>query len=178
MTSMKLTKILILALGLMAIAATASFANTNFIRSAAPTLMTSNGRTVLASSIVLSATGPLPYGTIPANESLFFTFTAPISFLTDINVIVKDEELTQGTMTAYNTWYDLGSPAVASVQVRSTGGYRTLQVAFPAEVTFDINETIEIEGVRLDVQGLGVDTLVKMDHQFLGTSCGHQRSQY
>lgn len=163
---MKLAKILILALALMAMAATASLANTNFIRSAAPTIMTLNGRTVLASSIVLSATGPLPYGTIPENESLFLTFQVPISFLEDINIIIKDEELVAGTIVNYNQLYDVGSPAVASVQVISTGGYRTLQIAFPAEVTFDINETIEIEGVRLDVQslaGAGEGTLVKMD---------------
>jgi len=161
---MKLAKILILALGLMAIAATASFANTNFIRSAAPTIMTLNGRTVLASSIVLSATGPLPYGTIPENESLFLTFQVPISFLEDINVIVKDEELVAGTITTYNTEYNVGSVAV--VKVLSTGDRRTLQIAFPSEVTFDINDTIEIEGIRLDVKGLaggGENTIVKMD---------------
>jgi hypothetical protein len=115
---------------------------------------------------VLSATGPIPYGTVPANESLFFTYQVPISFLADINVIVKGEELTAGTITQYNTFYDVGSPAVASIQVISTGGYNRLQIAFPNEVTFAVNDTIELQGVRLDVQqmaGGGDGALVKVD---------------
>jgi hypothetical protein len=83
--------------------------------------------------------------------------------LEDINVVIKDQVLQGGPITAYDTAYDIGSPAVATIQIISTGGYRTIQIAFPTDVTFDINETIEIEGVRLDVQGFAVDGLVKMD---------------
>jgi hypothetical protein len=151
MTSMKLTKILILTLALMTIAATVSFANENFISSAGRRIIAVNSETGETSSILLSATGP-DGGIIPAGESIFLTYDAEISSLGDIAIRVQTDEAVAGDFTAYGDFVDL-TGAGLGVQARiglTATDYRTIQIRFTQDVSFVTADTIAISGVRVN----------------------------
>jgi len=152
---MKSAKILILALGLMTLAAASSFANVNFISSAGHRIIAVNSQTGETSTITLSATGPLPSGTIPAEESIFLTYDLPISALDDIVVTVKGDASVAGTITGYGAPVAIGT--VANFQVGLTPlDKNTIQIRFLTAVTFVPGDTISIAGVRVDASSLGM----------------------
>jgi hypothetical protein len=165
MTSMKLAKILILALGLMMPAAAASFANVNFISSAGHRIIAVNSETGETSTITLSATGPSPSGVIPADESIFLTYDLPISMLSDIQVTVIGDASAVG-IGGYGPLYAQAIGSVAEYQVGLTSSDKnTIQIRFLTDVTFTPGQTISIAGVRVDASYLGmvVGAVVEVD---------------
>jgi hypothetical protein len=169
MTSMKLTKILILTLVLMTIAATVSFADVNFISSAGRRVIQVNAQTGMTSTILLSATGPSGNAFVGANESIFLTYNADISALQDIQVRVQNDVTPVGGFTAYNTFVALtgtsGTLAEARVGIQQ-GDRRTIQIHFTAPVTFLDTDSIEVGGVRVNAASafsITADQVVKVD---------------
>ncbi len=163
---MKLAKTLILALGLMTLAAAASFANVNFISSAGHRIIAVNSQTGETSTITLSATGPEPYGIIPAQESIFLTYDEPISALGDIVVSVIGDSSVAGALTCYGPLCTAPIGSVANVQVGLTAAdMYTIQIRFLQDVTFYPGDTISIAGVRVDVAsgGQDLDLVVMVD---------------
>lgn len=144
---MKLVKVLIVALGLMTIAATASFASVPFITSSTLNQMAVNAETGLVGNVVQTA---LVGGTIAAGEIINVNYSpATISYLADISVTVQGATSTAGAFAAagYATPVTVGAAAV-------TVNAGSIVVAFPAGATFVTGDTIQVNGVRVDVHSI------------------------
>jgi hypothetical protein len=167
MTSMKLTKLLILALGLMALTAATSFADAAFFAFPAKRNVATNAQTGEVDRVTLvsaygDATAP---AMIPASRSIFYTFSQPISAVGTINV---EMELPNGTsaalatpIDAYGEWFDIDMAAggtIAEVRVAYNGADpnpQVVQIHFTADVSFYELNTIKLSGVRCNMDGLG-----------------------
>ena len=183
---MKLTKLLILALGLFALTATAAFANVSFISQQGPRNLSVNSQTGEVSNIELVATrGEFGlFATAPANESIFLTFEADISSYEDITVTFKLGEFfpftwvdTTDGFTGYNTWHYIygwggppyGTSPIARVRVGIfTGGYKTMQIEFLQDVFFYEGNSCRREGFFLSHREMTSD---ERSTTFLLLSC-------
>jgi len=151
---MRLVKILIVALGLMAIAATAGFAAVPFTTTSTLNQMATNAQTGLAGTIQLTA---LAGGTTAVGESVIVTFNGgQISSLSDMVVSVTGANAgttgAAGSMTAYSTAYTL--TGISGIKVTITNS--SVVLSFPAAVTFAANDIIQIVGTRLNVSSSAV----------------------
>jgi len=161
---MRLVRILILALGLMALATSASFAAASFATSAGLNQIAVNAQTGLLGSIQLTALAP---GTVAAGEILSLVVNgAPISSLSDLQVVVTTgtganitANIPVPTSFAYNTAYPIATvlagvaaPGPMTVTVVNNS---TILIKFPAAVTFTIGDNILISGLRVNANALG-----------------------
>jgi len=170
MTSMKLTKLLILALGLMALMATAGLAQDLEVvpftaTGGAPRIIATNSDTGETATIVLTslrgdAEDPayLPGSPDPqqVKESIYFTYTHQISALSDIFIRMQlpgpNADLVS-PFTAYNQWQMINNGsdiARARVGIDTTDRY-IVQIQFLDVVSFYEGSTIELSGVRVDL---------------------------
>lgn len=148
---MRLVKILIVALGLMTIAATAGFAAVPFTTTSTLNQMATNAQTGLAGTIQLTA---LAGGTTTVNESLIITFNGgTISSLSDMVVSLSGVNAgTTPAMSAFSTAYTLSGTSGVKVTITNS----SIVLAFPTAVTFATNDTIQIVGTRLNVSASAV----------------------
>lgn len=151
---MKLVRILVIALGLLTIAATASFAAVPFITTSTVNQMAPNAQTGQAGTIRLTA---LAGGTVSAGEIILVTFSNGfISSLSDFQVTMTASGATGTTsvpVTVYNAATNIpGLPGPPTVKVTNN----TILITFPAAVTFVAGDAIQIIGTRLDVSASAV----------------------
>jgi hypothetical protein len=167
MTSMKLTKLLILALGLIALTAATSFAaDSAWNVFASKRNVATNAQTGEVDDVTMvSAYGDEGQpAMIPESHSIFYSFSQPISALDEIDVQMQladgDAWLTQ-PITTYMNWYPIrwdgaGDP-MAEVRVAYNGADpQVVQIHFLEDVTIYELNTIALSGVRCDMGGLGM----------------------
>jgi len=151
---MKLARVLILALGLVMIAAIPTLANVPFITSSTLNQMAPNAETGLSGNLVLTA---LTGGTISAGEIINVTY-APnlISSLTDASAAVVIAPATIPASTIALAGAAFGVPQVLPVAGVTVTVYATyVQFSFSALTAFAAGDTIQLNGIRLDVHNGG-----------------------
>jgi hypothetical protein len=167
MTSMKLTKILILVIGLMALSASAAFADAAFNVFASKRNLATNAQTGEVDTVTLvsafgDAIGDPAF--IPEGRSIFFTFSQPITALSDIDFegqrsgLIGGDLYLDATMTAYGVWYpirDGSDDQVAEIRVGYNGADplpKVVQVHFINEdLALWYGDTLKLRGVRVSV---------------------------
>jgi len=157
---MKFMRVMIVALALMLLGASASFAAASFATSAGLNQVAVNAQTGLMGSIQLTALAP---GTIPAGEILSIVVNgAPISSLSDLQVAITigpTVTTSAGAPTGfgYNTAQSINLPAavIAGPPTVNATSSSTLLIRFPAAVVFGIGDNIMISGVRVNANALG-----------------------
>ena len=140
---MKLVRVLIIVLGLMTIAATASFASVPFVTTSTVNEMAVNAQTGLAGNIQLTA---LASGSVTAGETILATFNGgTMSSLSDFQVSMAFGGLTTttGPLGAFNGYsftispavnINVGPPIPGPPTVKVTAS--TILIQFPVAVDF------------------------------------------
>jgi hypothetical protein len=156
---MKLVRVMIVALALMLVGASASFAAASFATSAGLNQVAVNAQTGLMGSIQLTALSP---GIVQAGEILSIIVNGtPISSLSDLQATITigagvTTSAAAPTGFAYNTAYNINTgAAIAGPPTVSTPNNSTILIRFPAAVTFGIGDNIMISGVRINANSLG-----------------------
>jgi len=166
---MKFVRMLILALGLMAIATASSFATVAFSTSSTVNIMAVNAQTAPAGSILFT---PIAPGTVNSGEIVNIAYQAPISYLADLTVTVIASGVTTtfapGAFTAYGTGVTTGN---FTVTINGTP-LNTIVLTFNANTSFVANGTdqILVSGVRLDITTIA--TLPGTTSAFISNTTG------
>jgi len=163
---MKLTKLIILALGLMALTAASGFSYSAWDVYPAKRNVATSAETGEVNNIELNAaTGVLgDPASIPADRSIFFTFSQPISALSDITVYMTffgADAWLVGPISTYGDWYPIVMAydgQIAEVRVGYNGADpnpQVVQIHFLENLDIYQGNTINLGGVRVNMDGLG-----------------------
>ncbi len=176
---MKLVRVLIIALGLMTIAATASFASVPFVTTSTVNEMAVNAQTGLAGNIQLTA---LASGTVSAGETILVSFTGgTISSLSDFQAVMVIAGVTApngtttgptGAVNAFNVNFPFnnGAPIAGPPTIKVASTY--LLITFPAQVLFNFGDNIEIIGPRFNVAPAGAAVVGGQISAFIASGLG------
>lgn len=172
---MKLTKILILALGLMALAATGALAqedmNVDFVYSGgSPRIIATNSDTGDTTAVRLTsqsgnAEDPawLPGSLDPyqIQENIYFNYSHTISAVSEIDIqmfLPGDNAYLEDQFDDYGEWIfiDRTGTNIARARVGNTAGVpsQMLQIQFLEDTSFHDGSVINVEGVRVDLTGV------------------------
>ena len=141
---MKLAKILIVALGLMLIAASSSFGAVIAFRTGTLNEVAINAQTALAGNIGLV---PLVNGFVPAGEIVNINYDRPISSVSDMQIFVNNVDQAI-VFTGFGTY------PIANGLFTVDADHIALQFNTQLDVLAGVT-AIEIRGVRLDVCNTG-----------------------
>jgi len=139
---MKFAKILIVAFGLMMIAAGTSYGQAAFISSAAPNVLANNAQTGLVGDVALTAITP---GTIPNGEIITLSYDVPISSLSEFNAVVNGVAFTG--FTAYGAGVTNGSVTV------TVANQTNITIKFDADTAVVAGPFLQVNDVRVNASG-------------------------
>jgi len=139
---MKFAKILIVAFGLMMIAAGTSYGQAAFISSAAPNVLANNAQTGLVGDVALTAITP---GTIPNGEIITLSYDVPISSLSEFNAVVNGVAFTG--FTAYGAGITNGSVTV------TVANQTNITIKFDADTAVVAGPFLQVNDVRVNASG-------------------------
>jgi len=172
---MKFVRMMILALGLVSLAAASSFAAVPFLTTATTNIIAINAQTGLAGSVLYT---PLVSGNVAAGEIINLAYQAQISFLPDISITVSGtstaafKEVFGAAATGFTTVsgaftkYGVSQTSTTS-GISVTVNQTSILISFANNVTFATSDYIKIDGVRLDTASMataGGSTLVNLSN--------------
>lgn len=168
---MKSVRMLILALGLVALAAASSFAAVPFLTTSNTNIFAINAQTGLAGGILYT---PQATGTVRAGEIVNISYPTTISYLSDIQIFVTGDQGTTainevfgapaagftsagGPFTAYGPTATGSFFSSSASGVTVTVNQTSILIAFAKDLSFNITNTahsMKITGVRLDTSAM------------------------